>query len=109
LLVTRTFGAVPASTPDIYGWFNVEQSFAGTDYVDPAHHLVDHWAWYAAVAGLGRGTATAWIAAYGIVAAIPLVAGLWILGRSFPPGSLMSRGERSTRRRARRRGILAGH
>jgi hypothetical protein len=108
LLATRAIGAVPSVPPDLYGWFNGDQAFSGPDFVDPTHHLVDHWAWYAAVAGLGRGTAITWIAAYGIGAALPLVIGLWLLGRSLPSGLLMSWRKRPARRRARRRGILVG-
>lgn len=108
LLVTRTFGAVPADPEALYGWFNGDRAFSGPGFVDPAHHLVDHWAWYAAVAGLGRGTATAWIATYGLIAALPLVLGLWLLARSSPPGQVPARRRRPARRRARRRGMLAG-
>jgi hypothetical protein len=107
LLVTRAIGTVPTVPPDLYGWFNGDEAFSGPDFVDPTHHLVDHWAWYAAVAGLGRGTATAWIAIYGIAAALPLVIGLWLLGRSLPPGLLTPSRKKSGRRRGRRRGILA--
>lgn len=81
LVASRAFGAVPGEPAALYAWFNDERAFGGPDYVDPAHHLVDHWAWYAAVAGLARAVAIRWTAAYSLCAALPFVAGLILLAR----------------------------
>ena len=81
LIASRAFGAVPQDPAALYLWFNDERTFGGPEDVDPTHHLIDHWAWYAAVAGLERSTALRWIAAYGLTAALPLLAGLALFAR----------------------------
>jgi hypothetical protein len=84
LIASRAFGAVPEDPAALYTWFNDERAFGGADFIDPAHHFLDHWAWYATVAGLERATAARWIAAYGLFAALPLLAGLGLARRAWP-------------------------
>jgi hypothetical protein len=65
-------------------------------------HLVDHWAWYAAVAGFPPRLAGGWIAGYGGVALALLLAGLVLGLRSLPSGA-----PRLVRRRRKRRSGVA--
>ncbi|HEY8601428.1 MAG TPA: phospholipid carrier-dependent glycosyltransferase [Thermomicrobiales bacterium] len=104
LIASRAFGAVPQDPAALYLWFNDERTFGAPEDVDPTHHLIDHWAWYAAVAGLERGTALRWIAAYGLAATLPLLAGLALFARGRErrdPGATAPAGRRrgKTRRR----------
>jgi hypothetical protein len=80
-----------------FWWFNDDRA---PD--DTRHHLVDHWAWYAAVAGFPRATRLAWMLAYGLIALTPLVAGL-ALGLSARSAAQRKGGRR--RRVAQARGV----
>ena len=73
------------------------RAFGSADYVDPAHHSRDHWAWCATVAGLERATATQCIAAYGLLAALPPVAGLALAGRAWPQDARLRRPRKARR------------
>jgi hypothetical protein len=83
LLIARTIGAFPSDPARLYSWFNDDYAFSDPSYADPVHQLVDHWAWYAAVGGLGRGPTIAWIALYGGGAGVLFVIGGALLWRDF--------------------------
>lgn len=89
-----------------FWWFNDDRA---PD--DTRHHLVDHWAWYAAVAGFPRTATMTWIAAYGVIALVPLVVGLGLGWRALPVmlplrRSVQKRGKR--KRTARTKTGVAG-
>jgi hypothetical protein len=87
-----------------FWWFNDDRT---PD--DTRHHLVDHWAWYAAVAGFPRSAATVWMVAYGLIALIPLVVGLGLGWRAIPFTLGLGRiGRRRGGRKRRAPGIKLG-
>ena len=69
----------PMTSPpaEQFRWFNNDE--------EGGHHLIDHWAWYAAVAGFSRARSATWLAAYAGAAALPLAVGL-ALGLPTVPG-----------------------
>jgi hypothetical protein len=91
-----TFDPMPRTTRWRFWWFNNDRDPAGL-----RPHLVDHWAWYAAVAGFDRRLTIGWIAGVTIVALAPLVAGVWLFWRTLPAGALRGLRRRRVRRRPR--------
>jgi hypothetical protein len=69
-----------------FWWFNDDRA---PD--DTRHHLVDHWAWYAAVAGFPRSATVVWMVSYGLIALAPLVVGVAIGWRVLPAWVLRRR------------------
>ena len=91
LLARRAIEPLPAPPRRLYAWLNSGQPLGRDGGGADVHHLVDHWAWYAAVGGLGRGWAGAWIAAYAFCTGAIFLAGAVLLLRSLPAGALARR------------------
>ena len=62
-----------------FWWFNDDHT---------RHHLLDHWAWYASVAGFPRDLTIRWIGSIAGFAGLLVVAGLVLGARSLPAGAL---------------------
>ena len=105
LLASRAFGPVPQDPAALYFWFNDERTFGAPEDVDPTHQFIDHWAWYAAVVGLERGTALRWMVAYGLAATVPLLVGLALFaqGRTRRSSGVASPPARRRGKRRRRK------
>jgi hypothetical protein len=73
-----------------FWWFNNDHT---------RHHLVDWWAWYAAVAGFAPQTTRLWIGGYATISGAILLAGLALGWRSLPAG-LLHRPQHRRKRRA---------
>lgn len=67
---------LPRTPRQQFWWFNDD---------NVRHHLIDHWAWYAAVAGFPRGLATRWLAAYAGGCLTLIIAGLLLWPRRSRP------------------------
>lgn len=86
-------GPLPPGPREGFYWFNN----------DSPRHLIDHWAWYAALAGLGPNRTVAWIVAYAIASGALLAAGLRLGLRALPPGLTRGAAWPLRRKGARRR------
>lgn len=86
-----------------FWWFNNDHE---------RHHLIDWWAWYAAVAGFGPQTTARWIGGYATFASALLLTGLILGWRTLPHGWLRYPGAHRTRRarpRPRPAPLAVGH
>lgn len=77
-----------------FWWFNDDRPPDET-----RHQLLDHWAWYAAVADFPRPVATAWIGGYAACGLAPILVGVVVLRPVWP--------RRRSRRAGRRRAVGA--
>jgi len=66
---------LPDTPRSRFWWFNDDRG-----YDETRHHLVDHWAWYAAVAGFPRAQTIRWIVGNAALGGIVLLAGLALGG-----------------------------
>ncbi len=66
---------MPDTPRSRFWWFNDDRG-----YDETRHHLVDHWAWYAAVAGFPRDQTIRWIVGNAALGGLVLVAGLALGG-----------------------------
>lgn len=101
LIAARAIEPLPPTPRRLYWWFNDDRAFERVSDQAPVHHLVDHWAWYAAVGGLGSDRAVAWIGAYATFAGGVLIVGVGLFLRSLPAGTLRRASWRHGRRRQR--------
>ncbi|MFN8539787.1 MAG: hypothetical protein U0232_20190 [Thermomicrobiales bacterium] len=76
-----------------FWWFNSDFN---------RHHLVDHWAWYTAVADFGTQATQRWIASYAAISGAILLAGLTLGWRACcRPGCSVAHRAAASARRAR--------
>ncbi len=94
----RTIPPTPVSISALYEWFNAYAPFGSAANGTAVHQLVDHWAWYLAVAGLPRDTATGTLLVYGIASALIALLGLILFLRTLPAGALRRVWSQRTRR-----------
>jgi len=72
---------MPDTPRSRFWWFNDDRG-----YDETRHHLVDHWAWYAAVAGFPRDQAIRWIVGNAALGGAVLLAGLAVAAASREQG-----------------------
>ena len=84
----RTIPPTPASIAALYEWFNAYAPFGSAANGAVAHHPIDHWAWYLAVAGLPRAQAIGALLAHGVTSALLTLLGLVLFLRTLPAGAL---------------------